>query len=401
MEGLITIVIIYIVWSVISGYFKREKQEQIIKDFVEDYQREIRENPFLVKAFEVTERISDENDTELDFLKIQIKGIINVPADNYEATFIIKMFDVTNGDEDIILCTTEHYQANNSGMFWYEEKEVLPYKGTMIKEWVTQVRIPKLFLEFPRQGQRKIKIEVFVCDQQRKILEENSTISYYYNDDNGYLDNKENRHKFEEAVIKTALIVSASDGDMDEAEANVVKEWVKKRITGYEKEYQSKIKDRLNGYIKDGYSEVINGDIDIYDTLFEVNNVSSEAEKYELFEVCLRVASADGSAGEDELNIIDEIAEALELNRKKFQSMIEKELPVTIHALKSTANDGGNKHEKMLGITPDMSSEEIKKHLRKEYTKWNSRVSNNDPAIREQAEEMIKIISELRTKYKE
>ena len=59
-----------------------------------------------------------------------------------------------------------------------------------------------------------------------------------------------------------------------------------------------------------------------------------------------------------------------------------------------------NKHEKMLGITSDMSNDEIKKHLRKEYTKWNSRVSNSDPAIREQAEEMIKIISELRTKYK-
>jgi hypothetical protein len=54
----------------------------------------------------------------------------------------------------------------------------------------------------------------------------------------------------------------------------------------------------------------------------------------------------------------------------------------------------------MIGITPNMSEKEIKKHLRKEYTKWNARVSNADPKIREQANEMIKIIVELRAKYK-
>lgn len=402
MEGIVTLVIIYVIWSVVSGYFKRKKQEKILKTLVEDYQREIRENPFQVKAYEVEESISDDNDTELDFLKVDIKGIINVPTDNYDTTFIVKMFDVTDGEEDIILCTTEHYQANDSGMFWYEENEVLPYEGTIFKNWVTQVRVPKIFLELPRRGNRKVKIEIFVCDKNRKILEEDSTVIDYYNEYSGYLDDVENRHKFEEAVIKTALIVSGSDGDMDESEANVVKEWVKKRISGYKKDYQEETKQRLNNYIKDSYGEVINGEIGIYDSLIEIDEIASEGEKYELFEVCLKVASADGTADEEELKIIDEIAEELGLNRKKFQSMIEKELPVTIHASKTTSNDSGNgnKHEKMLGITSDMSNDEIKKHLRREYTKWNSRVSNSDPAIREQAEEMIKIISELRTKYK-
>jgi len=52
----------------------------------------------------------------------------------------------------------------------------------------------------------------------------------------------------------------------------------------------------------------------------------------------------------------------------------------------------------VLGITPGMDKEEIKKTLNKEYRKWNARVSSDDPAIRKRAEQMVEHIAEVRKK---
>lgn len=84
----------------------------------------------------------------------------------------------------------------------------------------------------------------------------------------------------------------------------------------------------------------------------------------------------------------------MNLDKAKIQSMIEKELPITMHSEDSSNN------EQLIGITSDMSKSDILKHLRQEYTKWNSRITNSDPKVQEQAKKMIEIISELRTKYK-
>jgi len=123
------------------------------------------------------------------------------------------------------------------------------------------------------------------------------------------------------------------------------------------------------------------------------DEILTDAQKYELFELCLNITKADGVAEPKEIKIIQNISEAINLDKVKTQLMIEKELPVTIH----TGNEYNK--EQMIGITTDMDNEQIKNHLRKEYTKWNSRVTNRDPEIRKQAEEMIKIISELRKIY--
>jgi preprotein translocase subunit Sec63 len=55
--------------------------------------------------------------------------------------------------------------------------------------------------------------------------------------------------------------------------------------------------------------------------------------------------------------------------------------------------------ETILGISSDMSKEKVRKHLNKEYSKWNSRVTNADPDIQSQADQMLKLIAEARSQY--
>ena len=69
--------------------------------------------------------------------------------------------------------------------------------------------------------------------------------------------------------------------------------------------------------------------------------------------------------------------------------MMEKIIPVDMH---ETADI-----ETLLGITSDMSQEKAREHLNKEYAKWNSRVTNSDPKIQSQADQMLRLIAEART----
>lgn len=343
----------------------------------------------LVQSQEVIE------DTKFNMFKFDIRGLIKGHNAPYNASFYINLFDTTNGERKPVLSLLEEYQYKDSRVFRYiSTPERIPYNDTVFNDWVTITGIPTMFIEFPRKGYRTVEAEIKVVNSEGYILEETTATMNFNNEISGYMDSMENKDKFDEIVIKTALLVSNSDGNMDEDEANIIKDWVKRRLTGFQEKFQDEEKKRLNGYIRDAYFLVNDNKITVSSVLKDIDKIASEGEKYELFELCLKVASADGTADKDELKILDEIADYMGLDRTKFQSMIEKELPITMHAEQS------NSKESMIGITPDMSNDEIKKHLRKEYTKWNSRVSNADENIRQQAEEMIQIISELRTQYR-
>jgi uncharacterized tellurite resistance protein B-like protein len=334
------------------------------------------------------------DDFNWDIFNIEMKGEVTGPYDNFNAKVIMQIFDVTNGSEEIILTTLEDFQKDNSEIFWYESKSFsFRYQYSLFTDWVQAVKVPKMFLVAPRKGLRKFKFKVYIVNAiNDQILAEASTKVSYANPDSGYKDASDNRKYFEEMMIKTALLVSASDGHMDEEEAAVIKKWVKKRISGYTEEYQDEQKQRLNGYIKEAYEEIQNGYIDIYDVLDGIENIASEGDKYELFQLCLDVAQADGEADTKELKIVNDIADYINLDEKQFMSMIEKSLPIHMHT-------GDQTPEQIIGIKSEMSKDEIKKHLGRAFKKWNAVVAHKDPDKRKQAEEMLNLITNLRKKY--
>lgn len=389
MEVFVLLFVGWIIYNIYKGYKQREAEEQlkVLLDAIEEERR--------LNAFEcsITDDTFKGEDFEWDVFHVQMKGLIEGSQDDFPVKYIVQMMDVTDGISPI-LSALDQFQSKDSTVFWFESDiDRLPYSSTIFKDWVTTVKIPKAILEFPRSGSRKIEFKVFAVDAYTdKILSQDSTIVSYRNPDKGYEEQSEHREYFEEMVIKTAMLVSASDGDMDTSEANVVKSWIQRNLERYKVEYRDEEKERLNGYIKEAYHDIQDNTIDIYDILEGIENITSEGEKFELFQVCLDVAQADGEADEAELEIIHDIAKYIKLDEKQFKSMIEKTLPITMHT--SPANE-----ENLLGITPDMEVKEIKSILREQYQKWNARVASSDPKIRTQAEEMIQIIAKAREKY--
>jgi len=389
MEFLLFIGAIWFI-SYLDQKHKENKANEEIERLLEAMKEERHQNAFTSK---VESKTIDGDEFDWDVFQVNIKGIIDGPNDNFKAKYIVKLADVTNGDLPIY-SILEEFQHKDSKLFWYESDDVtLPYETTVLSDWIVAANIPKMFLEFPRSGSRKIKFEIYVVDSYTdKILIEDSKTVTYYSSEKGYQDKADDTEFFEEMVIKSAMLVSASDGHIDSAEADIVKSWIKRRISIYNDNVKETEKDRLNGYVKDAFREIENNTLDYKDILEGVENIASEGEKFELFEVCLDVAKADGKADPAELKLANEIASFMGLDNNKFRSMIEKHLPVTIH-------DGPENDEGLLGIHADMTAKEAKKVLRQEYQKWNARVASSDPKVRKQASEMIERIAKTREKY--
>ena len=55
--------------------------------------------------------------------------------------------------------------------------------------------------------------------------------------------------------------------------------------------------------------------------------------------------------------------------------------------------------EVILGVTAAMNKEKTRKHLNKQFCKWNSRVTNSNHEIQDQAEQMLQLIAEARNQY--
>jgi len=348
------------------------------------------------KAFNIIlgkdmEELSSENREKFEFIKVFIDGIVNVPYDNYNTNISVSMFDITNGKEEPIICLIESMQYKESLMFHYSRNMKMPYKGTVINKHEF-IRIPTMFLQFPRSGNRKIEIIVEVSGGGR-VLEKSKGTLYHTVLEQGYLEALENEEKFEEKIVKAAVYTGSIDGYLDYNEKRIIKKWIEKE--SYSSDITTRLKKevRLEKYIEEAEREIKLG-YNIYELLDDVYSWMSEKQKYQIYELCLKVAGADGVASTEELDLLQEIAEILKLDRSKYQAMIEKELPIMMHESSAQSD------EEKIGITRSMSKDEIKKHLMNEYRKWNRRVSNSNPQIREQAEEMIKIIAELRKKYR-
>jgi len=193
---------------------------------------------------------------------------------------------------------------------------------------------------------------------------------------------------FEEMVVKSAMLVSACDYNLHPDEAYVIKTWIIDRVDTYPTSIQNEVKDRLNAYITEVYIALSNNEVDMQIILDGVEIVSNLKDRLELFQVCLDVASADGKVQEVELILIHKIIEYLKLDASVARSLIEKELPISNHV---DLNEN-----LVLGISSTMLDEEIQELLRVQYRKWNARVTSTSSDIRDQAEQMIHIIANVK-----
>ena len=414
--------------------------------------KHLAESMFRVSVAEETKTFQSDS---LKVFQVKIRGVINAPHNDYPIRNSVTAFDITDGEYNPqpILCMIEQLQLPGTIAFGYSSpKSRLPYANSIMKNWVDMLSIPVDAMVFPKKGAREVKFSFVVASavNDRQLAEADCAIKYT-NLEFGYLDLKARREKTEILTVQLAIAVSAADGSLDKSEGRVVQDWVKKRITTASRDDQPVVKSRLNNAVTDAVQRferdrnlrvkvkndqgVEYGPIDIkmliqwveekrvvgetlvseddgeqwrsldemshlFDPIWddlsvdnicsEMREVSSRVELYEALELCLKVARADEVASDTELDLLNDLAGKLGVDKDRFRAMTDKILPVAMQEVVDA--------DRLLGLGPDMTESQQREHLRREYKRWNARVTHSDANVRKQAEEMLDLIAKTRNK---
>jgi hypothetical protein len=341
---------------------------------------------------------TDSQGCEADSFEVKIRGLISAPMDqcNVDVQFLIADVADERSEPRPVLSTAQQFQMEDSPAFCFRANiGKLPNSVTCLSSWTQIARIRADLLRFPRKGKRKLKFitSIISTTDDRELACAVATIDYK-NGMVGYIDAKENRQRAETLTVQLAAAVCSSAQKPTEAAVKVVSDWINAKIktsTGADnKPHKS---SELEQVLKDALQccNEHNRPADIDAVCKEIAEAATIIERYEAIELCLLVAKATGNISPEQTTVLGGFADSLGVDRDKFQAKVQKILPLGIYESK----DFGF----ILGMRADMSADEARRQLNKEYRKWNARVTHADPDTQTQASQMLALIADARTKY--
>jgi len=355
------------------------------------------------------------DDSVFDAFTIEVAGSIQTAGDNDYATVQILISDVTDGPGKAkpVLSGISNFELwhglpareNTAKMavppvnfprpvFCYRaDLGRLPNRVTTLSDWTTVAHLNLDWLLFPHKGKRVLRFGVSLLSGQNGQSPGHLTAELAYaerlficeNPDFGYVDLQENVHRTKSLAVALAFAISAADNKLYHAEVQVIKQWAIANLLP-SGSIGTKLEEALDHAVR--FFQKGN-QLDIYKVCKEIVELAPVSDRYDILDLCLQVARAKGTVAAEELTVLKYIATWLEVDMDRFREMMEKLLPVNIHQVKNT--------EVILGITPNMGRENTRRQLNRYYRKWNSRVTNADPEIQAQADQMLKLIAEARS----
>ena len=371
---------------------------------------------------------------------VEICGSIRAPSDMHYTIVRILITDVTDGISKAkpVHSCVKRWQVQDSPAFCYNaDLGKLPNRDTTLSNWISVGQINLDWLTFPRKGKRKLQFGASILSRESGEEFACATCTFTYeNAAFGYIDLQENIQRTRTLAVALAFAVSAADKKLYDCEVELIKNWARSNIldagcwmpsrsgsdgldarpvrsktatsngvwrstsNGARKGRKSRIKNRVSSIERRKLEKALNktvgffrdgNQLDTYKICKEIVEIAPIADRYDILDLCLHVAQANGVATVEELALLKKLASWLEIDINRFHSMMEKTLPANMHEVEDV--------EVILGVTLDMSKDETRQHLNKEYRKWNARVTNFDPEIQTQADHMLKLITQARSEY--
>lgn len=339
--------------------------------------------------------VRDEKDAgACDTFAVEICGSIHTPGDMRDTTLKITIADVSDTAPQAgpVLSKVKQWQMTDSPVFCYNaELGRLPEQDVAVPDWTAVARIHVDWLMFPRNGKRDLQFRTSVLSRRsnEELACAECTFTYE-NTDFGYVDLEENHLRTRTLAVALAFAVSAADNKLFNCEVDLIKSWARENIG------LSQASDRTRRKLEEALNETVaffrNGNrLNIFGICKEIVEIAPIADRYDILDFCLHVARTKGSVAAEELAILNDLAGWLKVDAARFREMAEKIVPVGMHEVRDT--------EVVLGVTSNMGKEGARRHLNREYSKWNARITNSDPEIQAQANQMLKLIAEARRQY--
>lgn len=338
-------------------------------------------------------RMKEENQI-FDAFIVEIAGTIHALTEMLHTTLQISIADVTEDAHNPkpVQSRIKQWQMKNSSVFCYcADLGKLPQQDTVLSEWTPVAKLHLDWLSFPHRGNRNLRFYISILSHQSGHELASAVCSFgYENMEYGYVDLQNNIQRSKTLAVALAFAVSAVDGKIYVCEVELIKRWARENfdLSQASQKERQKIEKALNktvAFFSHG------NQLDTHKICQEIVELVPLAERYDILDLCLYVAKANGVASAKEIALLKNLANWLEVDNKRFRDMVEKILPVGMHEVRD--------EEVILGVNSDMSKEKTRLQLNKEYNKWNARVTNADPEIQSQADQMLKLIAEARSAY--
>ncbi len=334
----------------------------------------------------------EKDNAVYDIFAVEICGSIHVPDTLIHTKTILKISIIDTTDAKPVHSRIKKWQLQNSPVFcYYTDLGKLTNEVTTLPNWTPVAQIHLDWLMFPRKGKGNLQLNVSISPSRtgQELACAICNLSYD-NPEFGYIDLQENIQRTKILTVALAFAVSAIDKKLYNCEIELIKNWARDNINAADT--SDKAKCNLDKALNKTVAFFRNGNhLDTYKICKEIVQIAPVADRYDILELCLYVVQATGFANAEELALFKDLANWLEVDTDRFQEMTERILPVSMHEVKDV--------EVILGVTADMSKESTRQKLNKLYCKWNSRVTNPNPAIQNQADQMLKLIAETRSQY--
>jgi hypothetical protein len=299
------------------------------------------------------------NDTETEVFGVEIRGRIRSLEENSQTLLQVSIADITDGIKNLkpVHSRVPQYRRHNSQLFCYKtDLGKLPNQVTTISDWMNVGQIHTNWLMFPSRGTCDLLFNIKISSREagRELAKLRHCISYE-NFKYGYMDLEHNLILTKTLAVALGFSVSAADNNqIADCKIKLIKDWLMKNTTV---------------------------------------GISSVAQRYDILEFCMLVARAEGAVSKEELKLLKNISDWLELDYDRFRELMEKIIPASMHNVEDI--------EVLFGVTPDMTKEQTRQLLNKEYRKWNARVTHSDSQVKNQADHMLELIAETRNQYLE
>jgi tellurite resistance protein len=353
------------------------------------------------------ERINSEK-RSFDVYRIEVKGLFPVQIPTLVGT-VASIFDATETDANgkpllrPVTCFIDDAQEPESRCYQDLTKIGLIQPNTGFVDWQTVGNVIPETLTGPYSGPRTLRVFLRCFDiahppQIRhgfidgEVLGTFAESFEYELTGKGYLEAIAERRRGEELIVQAAMSVALSDGSLADEEGTLIRQWISRTLDMVNDEERAARKEQFNSTLKKCFADGRAGKLDLAAVLEELARVGDDALKTEAVELCLDVMSADGHADQKELQQVNGIAEQLGVDLQRFQELKDKRI-AGLSASISTAGD----YHALLGIDQQWGNEEIRTHLNRLYSQWNSRAESlEDPEKRAQAERMLETIAGAR-----
>jgi hypothetical protein len=340
--------------------------------------------------------------------EVQVKGLFPINR-KFKLAFVISLFDETSGQLVPVISSLEIFHESKTLAYQHTNELGVVEPNLGLVGWVSIGAIIPDIVQTPYSGKRKLVAILRLIDLDNRpsisqgfhekdhpgLLWQRTLSFEYVIEMKGYLEALELRHSARLLCVKVAMAIAMWDGSLDDAEGETIRRWVGKFLSGHSGEDRDRLKAEFNRAMKDAYGRSKSGDLSLTELTEKLNEIDDSAVKYETVELCFDILASSSIDSSDKARVIDLVANALNLDLKEIERITDLKIVGLSDKLSKEV-----RVEDLLGIDPRWDAQQIRRHLRAEFNKWNNRLSTlPEGDERNNAQRMLHAISEASRKY--